>query len=664
MIECTQGEHHVELRYRHDVIRIESWGRDAIRVRAGRHRIAEEDHGALGTPPLREAMTLDALPEGTEATIGLGAISVRAVLDPGSGNPRLMLSFLRDGREILTEAAEHFWWPGPRSISRGPDGSQIRQSFVSDPSERLYGLGQHSHGRLDLKGLVVDLIQRNGEVSIPFLLSSRGYGLLWNNPAVGRVELAADRTRWTGHGTEQIDYWLCLAPTPAGILGSYADAVGHAPQLPEWATGFWQSRLRYTSQEEILQVARRYRDEGLPLSVIVTDFLHWPAMGDYCFDPEEYPDPDGMLRELEAMGTRLMVSVWPTVSPHSRNVEEMRAKGLLVATEAGVEYHQEFKDKGMDRPLPVSFYDPTNPAARSYLWQRIVEGYYDLGVRLWWLDACEPELSPGHPGNLSFYSGQGLAVSNTYPREHARAFWEGMTDRGERHTVLLCRSAWAGSARYGVAVWSGDIAPTWQALRAQIPAGMSIGIAGIPWWTSDIGGFHGGDPADPDYQELFIRWFEFGTFCPLFRLHGHREPREAVGAVSPGGPNEIWSYGPQAHRIAADHIRMRERLRPYIDSVMDQASATGLPAMRALLVDFPQDPRCWSVEDQFLLGPDLLVCPITEPGARQRQIYLPDGAQWRDPVDGAVYDGGTTITLPAPLERIPVLIRQGSELEI
>ncbi len=247
----------------------------------------------------------------------------------------------------------------------------------------------------------------------------------------------------------------------------------------------------------------------------------------------------------------------------------------------------------MTTPLPLAFYDPTNPETREYVWGLVKQNYLDLGIKVFWLDACEPELNPAHPANLALYAGPGAEVANIYPRDNARMFAEGMASAGQDPTVLLCRSAWAGSQRYGAAVWSGDIPATWLSLTQQVRAGLNIAISGIPWWTTDIGGFHGGDASDPAYQELMVRWFQFGVFCPLFRLHGDRDPRTPTGYAQTGGPNEVWSYGDEAYEIIAEQLRLRERLRPYIHEHMTIASETGLPPMRPLFVDHADDPQAW-----------------------------------------------------------------------
>jgi alpha-D-xyloside xylohydrolase len=652
----------LEVRYQHEVIRIEPWGADSIRLRAAHGSIPHSDVGALQEPPANHAQPVVTIQEGIARLVN-GALTaeVRPTTTEHAAMPAVRFVRSDTGAELLAEEPEHFWWPGARVYYGNRSGAgEIHQQFRAYPGERLYGMGQRTHGRLNHKGLALDLVQRNAEVSIPFVLSSRGYGFLWNNPAVGRVEFADNATRWTATQARAIDYFITTG-TPAQILSHYADATGHAPRLPRWASGFWQSKLRYRSQEELLEVAREHRRRGLPLSVIVTDYFHWTAMGDYGFDPAEYPDPAAMMRELDELGVRLMVSIWPTISPLSAHYETMRDQGLLVASDQGVEFHATIRDKGMDVPMPIAFYDPTNPRTRDFIWSLVKRNYHDLGVRTWWLDACEPELQPGHPANLRFYAGPGAEVAGTYPRDNARLFTEGMAGQ---ETVLLCRSAWAGQQKYGAAVWSGDIPATWESLRQQVRAGLSIAIAGIPWWTTDIGGFHGGDARDEAFRELIVRWFQYGAFCPLFRLHGNREPRTATGWDQTGGPNEVWALGEEAYAIIKGVMLMRERLRPYLHEQLDRAATDGLPVMRPLFVDFPEDEHAWSVEDQMMFGPDVLVAPVIEAGARSRSVYLPAGSLWTHVWSGREYDGGGLVEEAAPLAEIPVYVRDGANVPV
>ncbi|WP_344095883.1 glycoside hydrolase family 31 protein [Microbacterium deminutum] len=650
----------LEIRNRHEVIRIQAWGSHSLRVRASLHSIDVNDHGALGDA--MEAGEPIIVIEGDRAEVVRGRIRVTAFLDRSEAIPEVHLAFSDtvSGRELLSEQREHFWTPGPRVYLGNRSGAfELQQEFTAYDGERLYGMGQRTHGRLNVKGLALDLVQRNGEVNIPFVLSDRGYGLLWNNPAVGRVEFADNATRWQVAQARQIDYWITAGGSPAEILAAYADATGHVPEFPRWASGFWQSKLRYRTQDELLEVAREFARRDLPLSVIVADYFHWSAMGDYRFDAEEWPDPSAMVEELREHGVELMVSVWPTVSPLSENYPRFRDEGLLVATDQGLEVHQSARDKGMPLAMPVSLYDPTNPRTREFVWDLIRRNYVSHGIGIWWLDASEPELNPAHPENLTFYAGPGAQVANIYPRENARLFAEGMAADGLPQTVLFSRSAWAGAQKYGTAVWSGDIPATWESLATQVRAGLNIAISGIPWWTTDIGGFHGGDASDPAYQELMVRWFQFGVFCPIFRLHGDRDPRNSDGYAASGGPNEPWSFGDHAYEIIAATIRLRERLRPYIHRQMAIASQTGLPPMRPLFVDFPDDAATWDVDDQFMFGPDILVAPVLHPGQRARPVYLPAGRTWTDAWTGQAMDGGQVVSIDAPLNRIPVFTTDG-----
>ena len=654
----------------HEILRVEPWGRDSLRVRATQTaQISDDLPGALLKPNRNEKTQITVEMDGSQGLVRNGAIA--AEIDAGDGPlgarvpAKAALRFFRSdtGRELLAEAPSHF----PRPVARrfdpaGGDLSRLQVRFKAYEGERVYGLGQHQHGRLNQKGLVIDQYQYNTEVCIPFLLSSRGYGFLWHNPAVGRVELGADVTRWVAEATPQMDYWITTGATPATIMEHYADATGHAPPFPEWAAGFWQCKLRYRTQDELLAVAREFKRRGLPISVIVSDFFHWTMQGDWRFDPECWPDPAAMVRELDDMGIKLMVSIWPTVNPNSENLDEMQRRGLLIQTEQGVAVHREFQDTQPRGRLYVHYYDATNPEAREFIWDRVRDNYYDAGIRVWWLDACEPEIEPRHPGNLRLHIGNGLSAINLYPMLHARAFYDGMRGEGEDEIITLCRSGWAGSQRWGACLWSGDIQSSFESLQVQVRAGLNVGMSGIPWWNTDIGGFLGGDITTPYFRELIVRWFQYGVFCPLFRLHGYRLPTSDIRDT--GAPNEVWSFGEEAYVIIKDLLFLRERLRPYIMEQMAVAHERGIPPMRPLFFDFPEDQACMEIDDQFMFGPDLLVAPVLHEGARARDVYLPVGERWTDAWTHEVLQGGQSVNVAAPLDRIPLYLRAGRRLPI
>jgi alpha-D-xyloside xylohydrolase len=564
---------------------------------------------------------------------------------------------------VLSDQQPEVAFIGPSAREFKPVGGDlyhIEAWFASHAGERLYGLGQQQHGLLDQKGCVVDLMQRNTKVCIPFLLSSQGYGLLWHHPGVGRVELGRNGTRWVAEAARQLDLWVTVGPTPAAILENYTAVTGRAPMLPPWASGFWQCKLRYKTQDELLAVAREHTRRGLPLSVIVIDYFHWTLQGDWRLDPDDWPDPTAMVEELREMGVEVMVSIWPTVNPMSENFVAMERQGYLVRTERGVQPLRFFVDNRPEGRVYLYFYDPTHPGARDFIWARCRENYYRHGIRVFWLDADEPEINPVDPENLRYHAGPGLEVTNAYPLAHQQAFYEGLRAEGEDEIITLSRSAWAGSQRYGAAVWSGDIASTFEALQRQVRAGLNIGLSGIPWWTTDIGGFHGGDPTTPYFRELIVRWFQYGTFCPLFRLHGNRLPF----VDGSGADNEVWTFGGEAYAIIREYLHLRERLRPYIMAQMQQAHETGAPPMRPLFFDFPEDEMAWAVEDAFMFGPDLLVAPVLHEGATRREVYLPAGATWSDAWTGETFEGGQVIAADAPLDRIPLYLRDDAALPI
>ncbi|CAM5699986.1 Glycosyl hydrolase OS=Streptomyces glaucescens OX=1907 GN=SGLAU_05580 PE=3 SV=1 [Streptomyces glaucescens] len=360
-----------------------------------------------------------------------------------------------------------------------------------------------------------------------------------------------------------------------------------------------------------------------------------------------------------------MVSVWPSVSPLSENHPLMEQRGYFIGTQYGPMAHADWPDKEVASTVQVAFYDATNPQAREFVWSRVRDNYLvPYGIKAFWLDACEPELKPGFQENLRYWAGPGLEVGNLYPAENARTFYEGLKDSGEDEIITLNRSAWAGSQRYGAALWSGDIGTDFATLRRQIAAGLNTALSGIPWWNTDIGGFHGGDPDEKEYREVMVRWFQFGALSPLMRLHGFREPGMPLGPEMTGGPNEVWSYGEEAGAILERYLRLRERLKPYVLQAMREAHEEGLPVMRPLFLEFPEDQAAWSVDDAYLFGRDLLVAPVLTAGATARTAYLPAGGTWTDAWTGETYEGGAAVTVDAPLDRIPLFLRDGARLPV
>lgn len=357
-----------------------------------------------------------------------------------------------------------------------------------------------------------------------------------------------------------------------------------------------------------------------------------------------------MIKELQSMKVELMVSIWPTVETKSINYPEMHERGLLIRHDRGVRV-------AMQCDGDVTHFDATNPEARTFVWETVKRNYYDKGIKVFWLDEAEPEYSIYDFDIYRYHAGSNLQIGNIYPREYARGFYEGMTDTGQHNIVNLLRCAWAGSQKFGALVWSGDIASSWGSFRNQLAAGLNMGLAGIPWWTTDIGGFHGGNPDDPAFRELFTRWFQWGTFCPVMRLHGDREPKPVDQPTASGSDNEIWSYGEEVYKICKKYIFIREELRGYTRDLMRQAHERGSPVIRTLFYEFPNDKRAWDVETEFLYGDRYLVVPVLDAGQRKITAYLPAGASWKSWSGEQVYDGGQEVDIDCPIETMPVFVR-------
>jgi len=655
-------------------VRIEAWGKDALRVRATKNADIDltEDWALL---PKVECADVELIRDEEKDTVSIRNGKIKALIDRHG----YIFYYNQNGEELTRE-----YWRNRSDLTEYclPQNYQGREwkpviggdwkltaYFEAYDDEKIYGLGQYQEKFLDRKGLSLDLSQRNSQATIPFMLSNRGYGFLWNNPAMGRVTLGMNRTEWVADATKQLDYWITAGDSPAEIEENYADATGHVPMMRDDTMGFWQCKLRYRTQDELMTVARKYRDLGIPLDVIVIDFFHWTKQGDWKFDPVCWPDPEAMVKELNEMGTKLMVSIWPTVDVASVNNRELAEMGGLIQGDHGSLY-------GTFMGY-TTYYDATHPGARKLIWREAKKNYFDKGIDLFWLDEAEPETASNDMENVRYHIGSGQQIANIYPFYYAKSFYDGMTEAGMDKVLNLVRCAWAGSQRFGVLLWSGDVYSSWRTLREQICAGLSASVSGMPWWTCDIGGFIGGYTDDPAFRELLIRWFQLGAFLPVFRLHGERLPHTPVPGMNykaengdpqfgTGYNNEIWSFGEENFEICKKYIFMRNKLRPYIKNAMTQAHEKGTPVIRPLFYAFPKDANAWErkVEDTYMFGDDILVSPIYEPGVTEKSVYLPAGETWREVATGKVYAGGQFVTAAAPIDVIPLFVREGADVEL
>ncbi len=551
-----------------------------------------------------------------------------------------------EGKQLLQEATRKL-----TPVKVNGEDTYRAESFINiyGSREALYGLGQHQAGVWNYRGESVDISQDNTNIAVPLLLSTQGYGLYWNNDSRSRFNNRfANYMYITSEVADNIDYYFFYGPDFDRIIAAYRELTGQAPMFGKWAYGFWQCKNRYKSQEEILGVARKYRELHIPVDNIVQDWFWWNRKGEHVFN-KNYPDPKGMIDQLHAQNFHLMISVWPFFEPGSAVYDEMDKRGWFV---------DKFKfAKPPYHTNGMAVYDATNPEARKYYWQLMDKALFNIGVDAWWLDTTEPE-TEGQEDNIllghKLAAGSGNRYVNIYPLMTTGAVYDGQRSASDKKRVLiLSRSAFAGDQRYGVTAWSGDINSDFFSFRRQIPAGLNFALSGIPYWTTDIGGFVTGDPDDPAYRELFIRWFQYGTFNPILRVHGTRKTDQ----------NELWSYGPEAQKILVSYDRLRYRMLPYIYSLAWKTTSESYTPMRPLVMDFRSDVRAQNIGDQFMYGPAFLVSPVTEPDATTRRLYLPQ-SKWFDFWTGSSVAGGHTIDANAPLDRLPLYIRAGSILPL
>lgn len=546
----------------------------------------------------------------------------------------------RNGRSLLTEGPKQMT-PTEVNHERTYRAADVFKIYGSE--EAFYGLGQHQAGVWNYRGEAVDLSQDNTNISVPMFLSTNGYGIYWNSTSVSRWNNRFIHYLFlSSEVADCIDYYFFYGPEFDKIISSYRTLTGSPPLFGKWAYGFWQSKNKYASQEQLLSIAKKYRDLQTPIDNIVQDWFWWTRTGEFKFN-DKYPDPKAMIQQLHEQHFHLMISVWPFFDPGSETYADMDRRGYFIAKTVVAGFH----------PLGAALYDASNPAAREYYWKLIDNALFKIGADAWWMDTTEPE-TEGREENVllnhTIAAGNGARYANIYPLLTTAGVYQGQRAETDRKRVfILSRSAFAGIQRNAVTAWSGDILSDFETYKRQVPAGLNFELSGIPYWTTDIGGFVVGHPQDPQYRELFVRWFQYGAFCPIFRVHGTRIPDE----------NELWSYGPDAESILTSFDRLRYRLLPYIYSIAWMVTNESYTPMRPLVMDFPQDVKAQNIGDQFLFGPAILVSPVTEQGATTRHLYLPKG-EWYDFWTGAASTGPLDLNAPAPLSRIPLYVRAGS----
>ncbi len=574
------------------------------------------------------------------------------------------------GEKVLTMTG---WEMSPQTVN-GEKTYQVGAAFAAPANEHYYGMGQNqeSMSSLDLRGRILDCkhwydAPAGENVCVPFMVSSKGYGIVWDNPSATRFVAAInDKTSFQSNVGERVSFFVITGNNADDLYSGYANLTGKTPIPPKAAFGLIQSKARYESQQEVMRVANTYRQKKYPLDIMVVDWFYWTRMGQMDIDPAQFPDPTGMNKQLHDMGMQSMISIWPRYETSGRYFNELDSKGYLIKDKDG---------KTVDG-LPFrsdrtgGLIDATNPAARKWFWEKARDNILSHGFDYPWLDETEPDLVP----DGFFYSiGSGDRYHNLFPLVHV----EGMSDnmrawKPNKRVLILSRAAYLGSQRTGALFWSSDVFPTWEGLARQIPTGLNMTASGIAYWGNDIGGWQGLpaessatkapllDPSDAreyvgqyhDYPELFTRWFQYGTFLPTLRLHGNRKG------------TEIWSTGKQAEAIMARFDALRYQLIPYIYSQAKFTHDTGAPFMRPLWMDFPKDPNVANLGTQYMFGPAFLVAPVTEQGQTEKNVYLPAGTDWYNFWTNEKVAGGRWIKVAAPIDQIPVFVKAGSIVPI
>lgn len=609
-------------------------------------------------------------------TFTSGAVNLTVKAEPWPGAPSQMTRYFAssipsvgidikgaDGKPIVSMGG---WDMVPHDVA-GEHTFAVSATFSITPDEHFYGLGQNQEGNLDLRGHTIDCqhyydAPAGEQVCVPVLVSSRNYMIVWDNPSRTTVSPGLyNKTQFQSEVGERVSFFVITGSNSDDLYKGYRLLTGVTPLPPKAAFGLIQSKARYESQAELMGIAKGYRDRGYPIDIMVLDWFYWTRMGNIDIDRTYFPDPQGMNKQLHDWGMHSIISVWPRFERESRYYNYLAAKGWLLKDKDG----KVVDGLAVRSDRAGALIDSTNPEARQFFWSKIRDNILSQGFDWTWLDETEPDLVP----DGYFYSiGSGNRYHNVFPLLHTGGVAEGAAkDRPNVRNLILARAAYLGAQSSGAIFWTSDVQASWEAMKRQIPANLNMAASGIAYTSSDTGGWQypSGpkaqypilvDPAGatamlpnyPDYPELFVRWFQLNSFTPTLRIHGNR-PATA-----------IWQYGKAAEPILAQFLRLRYELMPYLYSLGHSTYETGAPFMRALFMDFPNDPNVSGLTDQYMFGPAFLVAPVTEQGQTSRKVYLPAGSDWYDWWTNRKITGGQWIDAAAPIDRIPLFVRAGS----
>lgn len=574
----------------------------------------------------------------------------------------------------------------------------VNQSFTLDKDEAIYGLGQQQRGKLSLRHAKINMVQGNTDDYVPFLVSTKGYGLFWDNYSPTTFEDKPESASFKSDVGDCIDYYFMLGGNIDGSIACMRDLTGQAPMFPLWTFGYWQSKERYKSQNELVGVVQKYREQGVPLDGIIQDWQYWG--NNYLWNAmeflnTEFPNPQKMVNDIHNLNAHLIISIWSSFGPQTKQYREMKPQGMLLNFGTWPQSGLETWPPNREYPSGVEPYDPYNPEARNIYWKYLNKGLFSLGMDGWWMDSTEPDNLDFKPSDfdLKTYMGSFRKVRNAFPLMAVGGVATNQrATSSDKRVFILTRSAFAGQQRYGANTWSGDVNSSWQSLRNQIPAGLNFSMSAIPYWNTDIGGFFAGaynkswndgsGAKNPAFQELYVRWLQFGAITPMMRSHGTDVPRE------------IYNFGKKGEPIfdaIAKSINLRYSLLPYIYSAAWDITNNQSTMMRALVMDF-NDKKVVDMNNEYMFGKSILVAPIvnaqytsetvvkTDENSgwnkddkkdgkeiavdftqqKSSKAYLPAGTSWFDFWSNQKYDGGQEVTLATTIDKIPLFIKAGS----